>query len=208
MKIAFHGAAREVTGSRHLLTVNGHKILLDCGLFQGRREESERLNKQFGFDPREIDAVVVSHAHIDHTGALPNLVKHGFEGPIHTTLATADLLGFMLRDSASIQERDVEYLNKRRKRKGEPPKEPLYTMEDAEEALTHLEGHRYHQPIPVVPGVTATYYDAGHILGSAVVRLDLAEGDKKRTLVFSGDLGRKHLPIIRDPETPPRPTCC
>ena len=203
MHLTFHGAARSVTGSRHLLQVDGKKILLDCGLFQGRREESDRLNARFGFDAHDIDAVVMSHAHIDHSGALPLLVKQGFRGTIHATLATADLLTLMLRDSASIQERDVEWLNKRRRKKGEKPKAPLYTMEDAEDALAQLEGHRYHRPIHVLPGVTVTYYDAGHILGSSVVQLELAEGHEKRTLVFSGDLGRKHLPIIRDPQTPP-----
>ncbi len=203
MHLEFHGAARGVTGSRHLLQANGHKILLDCGLFQGRREESERLNRKFGFNPREIDAVVMSHAHIDHSGALPSLVKNGFEGTIHATLATADLLTVMLRDSAKIQEHDIEYVNKKRKRKHEPPKEPLYTMEDAEEAIALVEGHRYHRPVPVVPGITATYYDAGHILGSSTVQLEITEGNEKRVLVFSGDLGRKHLPILRDPETPP-----
>ncbi len=203
MELTFHGAARTVTGSRHLLTVDGKKILLDCGLFQGRRQDSERLNRDLGFAPEEIDAVVLSHAHIDHSGALPSLVKYGYEGPIHATLATADLLTLMLRDSASIQERDVEWVNKHRRHKGDEPKEPLYTMEDAEETLVQLEGHRYHRPVPVLPGVTATFYDAGHILGSSVVQLDLTEGNENRTLVFTGDLGRKHLPIIRDPQTPP-----
>jgi len=203
LHIEFHGAARTVTGSRHLLFANGHKILLDCGLFQGKRQESERKNSKFDFDPHEIDAVVMSHAHIDHSGALPALVKRGFPGRVHGTLATADLLSVMLRDSAHIQEKDVEYVNKRRKKKGEPPKEPLYTMEDTEIALEHLDGHRYHSPIPVVPGVTATFYDAGHILGSAVVQLQITEGNEERTLVFTGDLGRNGLAIIRDPETPP-----
>ena len=203
MHIEFHGAARTVTGSRHLLAVNGHRILLDCGMFQGRREESDRLNREFGFDPRKIDAVVMSHAHIDHSGALPSLVKGGFAGTIHCTLATADLLTLMLRDSAHIQEKDIEYLNKRRARMKEPPKEPIYTIEDAEATIEHVEGHRYHRPCPVVPGVTATFYDAGHILGSSVICLDLEEGNEKRRLVFTGDLGRRHLPILRDPETPP-----
>jgi metallo-beta-lactamase family protein len=203
MQLQFFGAARTVTGSRHLLTVNGQKILLDCGMFQGRREESERMNRQLGFDPAEISAVVMSHAHIDHSGALPSLVKGGFKGTIHATLATADLLGAMLRDSAHIQESDVKFLNKHRARRGESAKAPLYTLADAEKAIAQIGEHAYHKPAQVAPGVEVTYYDAGHILGSAVVQLDLTEGTQKKTLVFSGDLGRRHAPILRDPETPP-----
>ena len=202
MHLEFHGAARTVTGSRHLLSVNGRRVLLDCGLFQGRREESDRLNRRFGFEPGEVDAVVLSHAHIDHSGALPSLVKHGFRGKIHATLATADLLGVMLRDSAAIQEKDLEFLNKRRRRQGESPKEVLYGMHDADRAIDQTEGYSYHRAIPVVPGVTATFYDAGHILGSAIVVLDLEENGARRRLVFTGDLGRKNLPILRDPEIP------
>ncbi|MGD8377032.1 MAG: MBL fold metallo-hydrolase, partial [Acidobacteriota bacterium] len=203
MHIEFHGAARTVTGSRHLLHVNGHKVLLDCGMFQGKRSEADRRNRDLGFAAGDVDAVVMSHAHIDHSGALPSLVKNGFQGCIHGTLATADLLTVMLRDSAHIQEKDVEFLNRRRHRRKEGLKEPIYTVEDAEEAIGLLEGHRYHRPVPVVPGVTATFYDAGHILGSAVTVLDLEEGNERRKLVFTGDLGRKNLPILRDPETPP-----
>ncbi len=203
MQLQFFGAARTVTGSRHLLTVNGQRILLDCGMFQGRREESERLNRQFGFDPAAIDAVVMSHAHIDHSGALPSLVKAGFKGRIHATLATADLLGAMLRDSAHIQESDIKFLNKHRARRGEPAKAPLYTTEDAEKAIAAIQEHPYHEPVRVAPGVEVAYYDAGHILGSAVVQLTLTEETRKRILVFSGDLGRRNLPILRDPETPP-----
>jgi metallo-beta-lactamase family protein len=203
MHLEFHGAARGVTGSCHLLQANGHRILLDCGLFQGPRDETEKLNRKFGFNPREIDAVVMSHAHIDHSGDLPGLVKNGFEGTIHATLATADLLTVMLRDSAKIQEHDLAYVNKKRHKHHQPPKEALYTMDDADDAIAQVEGHRYHRPVPVVPGITATFYDAGHILGSSTVQLEISEGNEKRTLVFSGDLGRKHLPILRDPETPP-----
>jgi metallo-beta-lactamase family protein len=203
VNLEFHGAARTVTGSRHLLTANGHRVLLDCGLFQGRREESDRLNRHFGFDPEQVEAVVMSHAHIDHSGALPSLVKRGFRGRVHGTLATADLMEVMLRDSAMIQEKDVEFLNKRRHRQGESPKEPLYVREDAERAIKQVEGHPYHRAIPVVPGVTATFYDAGHILGSAIVVLDLQEQGVKKILIFTGDLGRNNLPILRDPEIPP-----
>jgi metallo-beta-lactamase family protein len=203
MHIEFHGAARTVTGSRHLLVANGKRILLDCGLFQGKRKESDSHNRDFGFDPRKIDAVVLSHAHIDHSGALPSLVKQGFSGSIHATLATADLLTLMLRDSAHIQEKDIAYLNKRLARKKLPGKEPIYTVHDAEETLGLLEGHRYYNPITVAPGVTVIFYEAGHILGSSVVHLDIQEGNERRQLVFTGDLGRRNVPILRDPETPP-----
>jgi metallo-beta-lactamase family protein len=202
MQIRFCGAARQVTGSRHLLEVGGKRVLLDCGLVQGRRSEAEARNRDFGFDPRAIDAVVLSHAHIDHSGALPALVARGFAGRVHATLATADLAGIMLRDSGNIQEHDAEIMTRRRARKGEPPVVPLYTVEDAQRAVERLDAHPYHRPVPIVPGVTATFYDAGHILGSAVVSLEVEEEGRRRTIVFSGDLGRKGLPILRDPETP------
>jgi metallo-beta-lactamase family protein len=203
MRLGFHGAARTVTGSRHLLEVGGRRILLDCGLFQGRRMESERKNRSFGFAPDEVDAVVLSHAHIDHSGALPSLVKHGFAGAVHCTLATADLLSVMLRDSAMIQGRDAEFVSKIRARRGEPPVEPLYDERDVAGTMAMVEGHRYHAPVPIVPGVRATFYDAGHILGSSIVDLEIEEGGTIRHLVFTGDLGRVGLPILRDPERPP-----
>jgi metallo-beta-lactamase family protein len=202
MQIRFCGAARQVTGSRHLLEVGGKRILLDCGLVQGRRSEADARNRDFGFDPRDIDAVVLSHAHIDHSGALPSLVARGYAGAVHATLATAELAGIMLLDSGNIQENDAESLNRRRAKKGEPPLQPLYTVEDARRAGERLVAHAYHQLVPVVPGVTATFYDAGHILGSAVVSLEIEDQGRKRTVVFTGDLGRKGLPILRDPETP------
>lgn len=202
MQIRFCGAARQVTGSRHLLEVGGRRVLLDCGLVQGRRQEAEARNRDFGFDPRAIDAVVLSHAHIDHSGALPSLVAGGFAGAVHATLATADLAGIMLVDSGKIQEGDAESVNRRRARRGEPPVAPLYTIEDARRAAERLVAHPYHRAVPVVPGVTATFYDAGHILGSAVVSLEVEDRGEKRTVVFSGDLGRRGLPILRDPETP------
>ncbi len=202
MKIAFHGAVREVTGSRHLLEVGGRKILLECGLFQGKRDEADAKCRNFPFDPREIDAVILSHAHIDHSGNLPRLVKQGYDGPIHATSATVGLLEPMLRDSAHIQERDVEFVNKRLARQGKPPRKPLYRLGDVENTLPHLLGHAYHTPFEVVPGVRATFYDAGHILGSAIVVLDLEEEGRSCRFCFTGDLGRPNLPIIRDPEVP------
>jgi metallo-beta-lactamase family protein len=201
MNITFFGAAREVTGSRHLLEVGGKKILLDCGLVQGRREEAEKKNRTFPFDVNEIDAVIVSHAHIDHSGNLPGLVRAGYTGPIHCTRATAGLLSIMLMDSAFIQEKDIHFVNKRHRRRNEPTKEPLYTEKDAEKAINMLTAQFYGKPFSVVPGVTATFKDAGHILGSALTILDLEENGTRHRLCYSGDLGRPHLPIIRDPET-------
>lgn len=199
MKIAFHGAARTVTGSRHLLTVGRARVLLDCGLYQGKRDLSEQRNKEFPIPPADVDAVVLSHAHIDHSGNLPTLAKHGFRGPIHATLATADLCQVMLRDSAHIQQKDAEFVNKHPGRRGPRHREPLYTLQDADRAIGLFNGHSYDTPIQVCEGVTATFRDAGHILGSAIVELDLMEKGVRRKLVFTGDLGRPHLPIIRDP---------
>lgn len=202
MRISFHGAARSVTGSRHLIEANGARVLLDCGLFQGRREETDRKNRDFGFDPASIDAIVLSHAHIDHAGAIPALIKAGFRGSVHTTLATADLASHMLRDSGFLQEKDAEYATKRDQRRGRrvPPREPLYTVEDAENALHHFEARGYYRRFQVAPGFFATFHDAGHILGSAIVQLEIEEKGVQRSIVFSGDLGRKQLPIIRDPD--------
>ncbi len=201
MEIQFHGAVRSVTGSQHLLTVNGRRILLDCGLFQGRRQESYQRNQQLPYDARHVDALVLSHAHIDHSGNIPNLVKSGFRGDIVCTYATRDLCALMLRDSAKIQEYDIEYLNKRRTRQGEPLLEPIYTLADAVESLKNFIGIGYERPYHLLPGVTLTFYDAGHILGSAIVVLDIEEEAGKRPLrlVFSGDLGRPDRPILRDP---------
>lgn len=199
MKIQFLGAARTVTGSMHLLTINGYHILLDCGLYQGRRKESFERNRHPLFDPTHIDALILSHAHIDHSGNIPTLVKHGYQGNIHATSATRDLCSAMLRDAAYIQEQDARYLNKKRRKTGEPPVEPLYEMADAVNSLQYFVGIGYERSFPVVPGVTATFYDAGHILGSAVVVLDVEEGNRQYRFAFSGDLGRRDLPILRDP---------
>ena len=202
MKIHFHGAAQTVTGSMHLLEVNGSRILLECGLFQGKRDESYRRNRNFPFDPATIDAVLLSHAHIDHSGNLPNLVKQGYTGKITATRATTHLVKLMLRDSGHIQESDITYANKKRARKGLPPMEPLYTIEDAEKVAGHFQSVEYDDPIEIAEGVRATFMDAGHILGSAGIALDITEGDRKFRLWFSGDIGRKELPLLRDPILP------
>lgn len=202
MLFEFHGAARGVTGSSHILQVNGSRILLECGLHQGKRKEAFERNRSLSFRPEEIHNVVLSHAHIDHSGNLPQLVKCGFRGRIFATRATQDLATWMLRDSAHIQEKDVEYVNKKRRAKGQNPFEPLYTMPDADRCLEHFEGIPYGHAVVVAPGVSATFEDAGHMLGSAVVHLEVTEGRRRRKVVFTGDVGRKGTPIIRDPVPP------
>lgn len=207
MYINFHGAAQTVTGSQHLLEINGYRLLLDCGLYQGRRKDTYERNRTFPFDPATLDAVILSHAHIDHSGNLPNLVKSGFQGPIYTTPATAHLSNIMLLDSAHIQEQDAEYLNKKKSRRGEALVEPLYTQEDAAHVAQYFHGMPYNQPFEVVPGVVCRLVEAGHILGSAAMALDIDE-QKKHTksrrlrFWFSGDIGRRRLPLIRDPQLP------
>ena len=200
MEVQFWGAAREVPGSMHLLNVGGRRILLDCGLYQGRRKHAFERNRDFPFEPSSIDAVVLSHAHIDHCGNLPTLVKAGFKGKIYATPATRDLCRHMLVDSAHIQKSDVRYVNRRRKRQGKRPFEPLYLIGDARKALARFRPVHYGRVFEPAPGVRATFIDAGHILGSASVVLDLTEGSRTRRLVFSGDIGRKGLPILRDPQ--------
>jgi metallo-beta-lactamase family protein len=198
MKLSFWGGAGVVTGSMHQLTVDGKNYLLDCGMYQGRRKEAEKQNRGFPFPASSIDAVILSHAHIDHSGNLPLLVKNGFHNPIFTTPATADLCAAMLRDTGKIQEQDARFLNKRR-REGEPPVEPLYTIADAEKTLPLFKTVPYYQKTNLAQGFSYTPYDAGHILGSSSL---LIEGDGVR-LCFSGDVGRPGLPIIRDPDTMP-----
>jgi len=202
MKIKFHGAARTVTGSQHLLEINGYKLLLDCGLYQGRRKESYERNKNFPFDPAKLDAVILSHAHIDHSGNLPNLVKQGYQNPIYATHATAHLSNLMLLDSGHIHESDATFINKKRKKRGEPFIEPLYTQEDAANVAQYFVCSDYGETFQPIPGVTARLLDAGHILGSAAVALDIEENGRKFRLWFSGDIGRRDLPLIRDPELP------
>ena len=204
MRITFHGAAQDVTGSMHLIEVNGSRLLLECGLYQGRRKDTYDRNRNFPFDVRQIDAVILSHAHIDHSGNLPHLVKNGFAGKIYTTPATAHLADVMLRDSGHIQESDAVYVNKHRARRGEPPIEPLYTIEDAAKVKDFFEGIPYNTDFNPVNGVTARFADAGHILGSAAAVLEIEEKGRRTRLWFSGDIGRRKLPIIRDPVLPDR----
>lgn len=201
MEITFHGAVRTVTGSQHLVEVNGLKILLDCGLYQGSRKESYSRNQNLPFNAAQVDILVLSHAHIDHSGNIPNLVKSGFTGDIVCTYATRDLCAIMLRDSAKIQEYDIEYVNKKRERQELPPLEPIYTMADAVESLKYFIGIGYERPYKLAPNITLTFYDAGHILGSAIVVLDIVDQTAGRDvrLVFSGDVGRPNRPILRDP---------
>ena len=200
IKIDFVGACDTVTGSMHLITVNDKKILLDCGLYQGHRKDTETRNRNFPFDPKEISCLVVSHAHIDHSGNIPNLVKNGFQGNIYSTRGTAMLLEPMLLDSAKIQMHDVEWLNRKKRKRGEVPLEALYTDEDARKAFGQFRPKAYHEEFTVCSGVGVIFLDAGHILGSALTILKIDDGEKKVSLGFTGDLGRKFLPIIRDPE--------
>ncbi len=200
MNIQFCGAARTVTGSMHLLFVNGRQVLLDCGLFQGHRQESYEKNRRFPFNPREIHSLVLSHAHIDHAGNIPRLVREGFAGPVFCTQATKDLSSFMLPDSAFIQEKDAEHMNRKRKGDGAVPFEPLYTVPEAVASLERFEGLPYNHSFEAAPGVKVEFHDAGHILGSAVVLLEISEGPRALRLAFTGDVGRPRTPIIRDPD--------
>jgi metallo-beta-lactamase family protein len=202
MRILFHGAAHTVTGSQHLLEINGSRLLLDCGLYQGRREETYARNLNFPFDPRSIDAVILSHAHIDHAGNLPNLLLRGFDGPIYVTKATSDLSAVMLQDSGHIQEADAKFVNKRRAERRQPPIEPLYTEADALRVADHFRGVEYGAPFEPVSGVIVRLVEAGHILGSAAVSLEIEEKGRKLRLWFSGDIGRFKLPLLRDPILP------
>jgi metallo-beta-lactamase family protein len=199
MKIHFFGATRTTTGSMYLLEVNGRRLLLECGMFQGHRDETLERNRNFPFDPRQVDAVVLSHAHIDHCGNLPNLCRKGYAGNIYCTFATRDLAAVLLADSAAIQRADAEFVSKQRAKKGLPPAEPLYSAEDAEQAVRQFVAVNYDRPLPVVDGVTVTFRDAGHILGSAQVVLDVREGGKQFRYLFSGDVGRGGDDILRDP---------
>jgi metallo-beta-lactamase family protein len=202
MRINFHGAAHTVTGSQHLLEINGHRLLLDCGLYQGRRAETYIRNLNFAYDPRSVDAVILSHAHIDHCGNLPNLSKHGYDGPIYAVPATVDLATIMMADSGRIQESDTEFVNRKRLLRGEELIEPLYTEADAQKAADLLRGVNYGEAFEPVPGVVARFIEAGHILGSAAISLEIEEKGRKIRFWFSGDIGRYKLPLLRDPILP------
>ncbi len=205
MKIAFHGAARTVTGSKHLITLkNGKKVLLDCGLFQGMGRETDVLNSEFGFDPTTVNYLVLSHAHIDHCGLIPRLVKQGFTGAIYSTPATKELGGILLEDSAQIQRDDTKFINKRRAKQGLPPYEPLYDLDDAEKALDQFKTVNYNEWTRIDESIEIMYTDAGHIIGSAAVHLRLLENGQTTHLTFSGDVGRYNDAILRSPDVFPQ----
>jgi len=205
VKLTFWGAAQTVTGSLHLVDFGGKRVFLDCGLFQGRRAEAARLNRDFPVSPASVDAVLLSHAHIDHSGLLPKLWREGFRGRIYATHATRDLCEAMLADSAHIQEKDVEWVNRREKRRGSRAVEPLYGREDAEAVMEAFERVDYGASFSPFPGLDVEYRDAGHILGSATMALSLREGGRTVKLGFTGDVGRAGRPILRDPQ--PMPAC-
>ena len=204
MQLTFWGAAQTVTGSLHFLELDdGTRLFLDCGLYQGRRAEAKELNNAWPCEPASVDAVLLSHAHIDHSGLLPKLYRDGFRGTVYATHATVDLCALMLRDSAYIQEKDADFFNRKIRKKGEPKVEPLYDMEDAEGIMTCFHGVPYGTPFHVPGGVEVVYRDAGHILGSATMTLDVEEGGRTKRLGFTGDVGNPGRPILRDPQPLP-----
>jgi metallo-beta-lactamase family protein len=197
--LTFYGATGQVTGSCYLLETGSHRILLDCGLFQGSKETEKQNEVDFPFDPARIDAVILSHAHLDHCGRLPKLVKDGFKGTVFLTEASFPLLELMLRDAVHLQLRDTEWENKRRQRAGKKLLEPLYELEDVEALLKLRQPIAYSQEKEILAGITVSFHEAGHILGSSIVRLRIKDHDKVKTLVFSGDLGNPNSPLLRDP---------
>lgn len=200
MKISFHGASRCVTGSKHLLTLhNGRKLLLDCGMFQGMGKDTDAMNRHWGFDPRDIDYLILSHAHIDHSGLIPKLVRDGFTGKIFCTPATRELTAVLLEDSAGIQEDDVKYVNKKRKVAGQPLLKPLYTTEEALKSIEQFHTVEYGDWFKIEEGISLKYTDAGHIIGSAAVHLKITENGINRQLSFSGDVGRYRDVILKSP---------
>ncbi len=200
MKITFCGGARTVTGSSYLLNVAGKKILIDCGMFQGGKRLRERNYGDYPYNPAEIDYIVLSHAHIDHSGLIPRLIKDGFSGRVIATKATASLAGIMLPDSGHIQEMETEWVNRKNRRAGRPLIKPLYSVDDAYASLSYFHGLDYHELYPLTPEVAVKLYDAGHILGSAIIELSVIEDGRQEKIVFSGDLGKPNQPIIRDPD--------
>ncbi|HNW53899.1 MAG TPA: MBL fold metallo-hydrolase [Bacteroidales bacterium] len=205
MKIAFYGAAKEVTGSKHLITTNdGKKILLDCGMFQGKGDQTDKMNRNLGFEPKDIDYLILSHAHIDHSGLIPYIVKNGFDGMIICTHATRDLCAIMLQDSGRIQEHDTKTYNKKLQKRGLPPVEPIYTAEDALKSMQHFVSIAYEQKFRVTDTVTLSFTDTGHILGSAAVNLKIKEGEKIINFCFTGDIGRQTNSILRTPQPFPQ----
>ena len=202
MKIHFNGAAQTVTGSQHLLEINGRLLLLECGIYQGHRKDFYKRNRHFGFNPQKLDAVILSHAHIDHSGNLPNLVKQGYRGPIYATPPTCDLAEIMLRDCGHIYEEDTKYINRKKLKRGQPLIEPLYTAKDATRVDPFFRRICYEESFEPIPGVRARLLEAGHILGSAGISLDIEENGNKFRLWFSGDIGRLKTPLLRDPQLP------
>lgn len=205
MKLTFLGASRNVTGSCTLIETGSRRILVDCGYFQERKFQ-ERNWADFPVDPSSVDVVLMTHAHLDHCGLLPRLVAQGFKGHIMATDASADIIGIILRDSARIQQEDMRQKQKRHQRQGREPKhgyDPLYTVDDAENTITQLQGVQFQTPVDLYEGITATWYEAGHILGAASVRIEIEEGGKSKSFIFSGDIGRTEMPFLRDPVTPP-----
>jgi len=199
MDLTFYGAAGEVTGSCYLLEAAGSRILIECGLIQGSSKDEERNKEPFPFDPASLDAVVLSHSHIDHSGRIPYLIKSGFNGPVFTHFACVDLCEIMLRDSGFIQEKDAEWENRRRERKGLKIIEPIYTAKDAEAAMSYFKALEYDKPERILPNIELCLHDAGHILGSSIIELTITENGIQKKLVFSGDLGQSGIPILRDP---------
>ncbi|XVJ66282.1 MAG: MBL fold metallo-hydrolase [Lacibacter sp.] len=205
MKISFHGAARVVTGSKHLITLtNGKKLLLDCGMFQGMGKDTDAMNRHWGFDPEQVDYMILSHAHIDHSGLIPKLIADGYKGKIYCTDATKDLTTVLLEDSAEIQEDDVKYENKRRAAMGMPYLKPLYTIEDAKRAVDRLLPKEYDECFKVSDDIEAMFTDAGHIIGSACVHLKITENGITKRITFSGDIGRYRDVILKSPQNFPQ----
>ena len=200
--IQFCGGAGTVTGSMHLISTNKIKLLVDAGLFQGRRDESYNINSNFPFEPSHLDCCILSHAHIDHCGNFPNLVKHGFRAKAYVTPSTKDLCQYMLPDSGHIQEEDIKYVNKINQRRGLPPRYPLYTIADAEKSLKYLKALKYHRKLEIAQNTELTFFDAGHILGSSIPTIDLYTNNGFIRIAYAVDLGRPNLPYLRDPETP------